>query len=71
MKKTIKAVTILVCLAGCYYFSRTCKTAISSVALDNIEALAQGENSDNYICVGSGNIDCNGIKVEKIWRWYK
>lgn len=65
MKKYMKLSVLILCLAGCYYFSQTQskKAIINSVAIDNIEALAQGEN-DNYICWCDGSIDCHGFKAK-------
>lgn len=39
------------------------KTSI--LLLENIEALASGEDSTHYFCYGTGSVDCpNGRKVE-------
>ena len=35
---------------------------MSELMLENVEALAQGEGG-NYVCYGSGDIDCHGMKV--------
>jgi len=71
MKKNIKVTLILICMIGFFYLSKTNKTTISNVALANIEALAEGEDTGNYICLGSGNVDCNGYKVHTAIRKLK
>lgn len=65
----IKAGLVLSSLFGAWYFCNTTsqKSLINNLAFENIEALAgDGEGShENYICINSGEIDCNGIKVEE------
>lgn len=43
----------------------TKKEAINSLALENIEALASGEDSNKYSCLGDGDVTCprTGEKV--------
>ncbi|WP_302025839.1 NVEALA domain-containing protein [Parabacteroides johnsonii] len=60
----LKFLTGIVCLTGMYFCAQTEKENLADLALDNIEALAQGENT-NFLCFGEGDIDCNGIKVKK------
>ncbi len=39
----------------------------NDLALLNIEALAQNENEEGFICIGIGSLDCpNGYKVAYI-----
>lgn len=65
MKRTLLKFLIgIVCLTGTYFCSQIEKENLTDLALDNIEALAQGENT-NFLCFGEGDIDCNGIKVKK------
>ncbi len=64
MKRTLlKFLTGIVCLTGIYFCAQTEKENLTDLALDNIEALAQNENT-NFLCYGEGDIDCNGIKVK-------
>ncbi|EKN16303.1 NVEALA domain-containing protein [Parabacteroides johnsonii] len=64
MKRTLlKFLTGIVCLMGMYFCAQTEKENLMDLALDNIEALAQGENT-NFLCYGEGDIDCSGIKVK-------
>lgn len=57
---------IAVCIGcGMYgYTNQVKETKISPLALENIEALAQGENEGNYYCYGSGDIPCAGRTVK-------
>ena len=49
-----------VCIGcGVYGYTHQIKEgAISPLAFENIEALAQGEDEGNYFCYGSGDIPC-------------
>lgn len=39
--------------------------------VDNIEALANGEQENGIKCIGEGTVDCPiGIKVEAVIRFY-
>lgn len=41
------------------------------ILLDNIEALANGEQENGIKCIGEGTVDCPiGIKVEAVIRFY-
>lgn len=69
MKKTIKAGIILISLSGILYVGHTVseKSSMNDLALENIEALAFGEDgkpSENFKCINPGEIDCYGYKVE-------
>lgn len=65
MKRTLlKFLTGIICLTGMYFCAQTEKENLADLALENVEALAQGENT-NFLCFGEGDIDCNGIKVKK------
>lgn len=58
-------VSIVACMIVANFPSmvkNTDKTTMD-MTLENIEALAQGEGSIRW-CIGSGSIDCNGVKVE-------
>lgn len=64
MKQTgLKFLVGIACLAGIYYYASTEKENLTDLALENIEALAQNENT-NHLCLGEGDIDCDGLKVK-------
>lgn len=65
MKRTLlKFLVGIISLLGAYFYVQNEKENLTDLALDNIEALAQGENTNLY-CFGEGDIDCKGIKVKK------
>ncbi len=44
---------------------------LSNLTLNNIEALASGEDDPGVYCIGDGSIDCNGRKVRAIYTPYR
>lgn len=67
MKRSLKVTWIaLAALAGVSYLSFRAgdKPRIADLAFENMEALADGEDSSMFICFGSGEVDCAGAKVE-------
>ncbi|MFR1274314.1 MAG: NVEALA domain-containing protein [Parabacteroides merdae] len=65
-KKTVlKLLFIASCLVAMYslFYSHETNT-LDSLAFQNVEALAQGENDDDAHCYGYGSVDCRGHKVE-------
>ncbi len=69
-KNKIKIGLVLLCLSGCFFFSME-KKQLTDLTLKNIEALAQGEGpTENYYCIGSGDIDCYGDKVEDMYTGF-
>lgn len=53
-----------ICLLGMYiYSSQQENSDLTGLALENIEALAQNENT-NHICYDYGDIECDGMKVK-------
>ena len=65
MKRTLlKFLVGIISLLGAYFYVQTEKENLTDLALDNIEALAQNENTNLY-CFGEGDIDCKGIKEKK------
>ena len=64
-KKTVlKLLFIASCLvAVCSLFYNNETSTLDSLAFQNVEALASGENDDNAICVGYGSVDCRTYKV--------
>jgi hypothetical protein len=66
VKNILKVTVALVCMGGMYLFTRSSQSQpLTDLAKANIEALAQGEESNgNYKCYGSGNVECNGLFVQ-------
>lgn len=65
-KKTVlKLLFIASCLvAMCSLFYNNGTSTLDSLAFQNVEALASGENDDNAICVGYSSVDCRTYKVK-------
>lgn len=63
--KAVKGLLCIFCLGSLYYANKSVQVEISDLAFENIEALAGGEGSGNYVCVGSGDVDCSGYKVRE------
>ena len=43
----------------------------NDLLLDNIEALANGEQENGITCIGEGTVDCPiGIKVRAVIKYY-
>ena len=62
-KKTVlKLLFIASCLVAMCSHNGT--STLDSLAFQNVEALASGENDDNAICVGYGSVDCRTYKVK-------
>jgi hypothetical protein len=70
MKRIVKVILIFACLCGVSYFSfhKNPQAALqaSDLALENMEALADDEDTIYSHCVGTGSIDCNEIKAD--WK---
>lgn len=64
MKNRLKLVGFFLCLVASIYFWNNQKNELSSLALENIEALAAGEGGNGVICYGYGSVDCYGDWVE-------
>lgn len=64
-KKLLKTlVVITVCVGSIYLYQQAEKeVTVSDLTLANVEALASGE-SGNFKCLGYGDIDCYGYKVQ-------
>lgn len=64
-KKTVlKLLFIASCLvAVCSLFYNNETSTLDSLAFQNVEALAQGENDDAH-CYGYGSVDCRSYKVK-------
>lgn len=66
IKKMLKITVVLIIMGGMYLFTRSSQSyPLTDLAKANIEALAQGEQSnENYFCLGIGNVECNGSFVQ-------
>lgn len=64
MKKLLffMAVAVMSLYGYVSFVEYTGSAGMSELMLENVEALAQGEGG-NYVCYGSGDIDCHGMKV--------
>lgn len=61
MKRVVRmvAVAVLVAAAGWgSYVSGRQETKMTGLMLDNVEALATGEDANQVICWGIGSVDC-------------
>ena len=76
--KLIIACFLLIAAAFTYIYSDSEKAGLSTLALENIEALADGEYDATYMCVGYGLVDCpfsetkveyvmGGYSLERLW----
>ncbi|WP_294617909.1 NVEALA domain-containing protein [uncultured Bacteroides sp.] len=70
--KLIIACFLLIATAFIYIYSDTEGTGLSTLALENIEALADDEYDATYRCLGYGSVDCpfNETKVEYVMGGY-
>ncbi|WP_462356158.1 NVEALA domain-containing protein [Phocaeicola coprophilus] len=59
---TFMAVAVMSLYGYVSFVEYTGSAGMSELMLENVEALAQGEGG-NYVCYGSGDIDCHGMKV--------
>ena len=66
IKKMLKVTVALVCMGGMYLFTRSSQSQpLTDLTKANIEALAQEvQFNENFICLGSGNVECNGLFVQ-------
>jgi hypothetical protein len=66
-KKGLKIAIVFICMgmAGIFWQNRQ-TVSLNELALENVEALAQGEGGfpENFYCINAGDIDCYGYKVE-------
>lgn len=64
MKKILVFMVVIAVAMGGYVYKKQSSTKISSLLLENIEALADPE-TDNVFCIGTGSVDCpsNHTKV--------
>ena len=68
-KKGLKIAIVFICMgmAGIFWQNRQ-TVSFNELALENVEALAQGESGlGNYLCLGDGELDCDGNKVAEVY----
>ena len=72
IKEMLKITVVLIIMGGMYLFTRSSQSyPLTDLAKANIEALAQGEQSnENYFCLGIGDIECYGSFVEEKYSIY-
>lgn len=69
MKRTFVLLTaIVICTVGTIVFLHSPKTTEYNILMQNVEALAGGENLTPVHCAGSGCVDCpiNAVKVKYV-----
>ena len=67
MKKKMMGIIAIVAIAavtGYNVYVSQSNAKLSNLALNNIEALADNEDTTNHACYGYGDIDCFGIKAK-------
>ena len=71
MKKKMIISFIVVATVMSFIGSSYSNNNTNDLLLDNIEALANGEQENGIKCIGEGTVDCPiGIKVEAVIRFY-
>lgn len=71
MKKKMIISFIVVATVMSFIGSSYSNNNTNDLLLDNIEALANGEQENGIKCIGEGTVDCAiGIKVEAVIRFY-
>lgn len=71
MKKKMIISFIVVATVMSFIGSSYSSNNTNDLLLDNIEALANGEQENGIKCIGEGTVDCPiGIKVEAVIRFY-
>ncbi len=71
MKKKMVLSFIIVATVMSFISSSYSNDNTNDLLLDNIEALANGEQENGITCIGEGTVDCPiGIKVEAVIRYY-
>lgn len=71
----MRKVKTLLIIVGIMYSFFLCRrndpSSLSSLALQNIEALAEGEEGDGYFCYGTGDVKCpDGKNVKYVMDNY-
>lgn len=70
--KLVVASLLLIVTVFAYTHSNSEKAGLSTLALENIEALADGEYDTMYNCIGYGSVDCPfvNVKVKYVMEGY-
>lgn len=63
-KLIVVGCTIYLIAAMCWENNQKNVSGLSDLALENIEALASGEQLSEVRCYGFGSVDCVGVWVE-------
>ncbi len=64
MGKKLKLVGVVVCLIAGTYFWTHQRNELPTLLLENVEALAYGEQGNGVNCYGDGSVECAGDWVE-------
>ena len=71
MKKKMIISFIVVATVMSFIGSSYSNNNTNDLLLDNIEALANGEQENGITCIGEGTVDCAiGIKVRAVIKYY-
>lgn len=71
MKKKMIISFIVVATVMSFIGSSYSSSYTNDLLLDNIEALANGEQENGITCIGEGTVDCPiGIKVRAVIKYY-
>ena len=71
MKKKMIISFIVVATVMSFIGSSYSNNNTNDLLLDNIEALANGEQENGITCIGKGTVDCPiGIKVRAVIKYY-
>lgn len=71
MKKKMIISFIVVATVMSFIGSSYSNNNTNDLLLDNIEALANGEQENGITCIGEGTVDCSiGIKVRAVIKYY-
>lgn len=70
-KKMVFSFIVVATVMSFIGFSYSNNNNTNDLLLDNIEALANGEQENGITCMGEGTVDCPiGIKVRAVIRYY-
>ncbi|RGN35877.1 NVEALA domain-containing protein [Bacteroides oleiciplenus] len=71
INKILVIVAVIAAITGGYIQKSQSSSEVSSLLLENVEALARGEN-DGVYCFGIGTVDCplNNTKVDSYYAPY-
>lgn len=71
MSKILVIVVVIATITGGYIQKKQSSSKVSSLFIENVEALARGEYDEGY-CFGIGTVDCpfNHTKVDTYYALY-